>query len=144
MEKIKPRKDRYSPDNVYHIRINIGNHPGVKWVSFKDKATGEATKGVFIPDVETGGIRVRNGRVFFDINAIPVQGCTNTHVLVPSVQKGLDCGLGMIGKKCVDFKKAVVGNMYVTGEILNEDQKKIIDKYVRRKKLLKIGSYKKG
>ena len=28
MEEIKPRKDRYSPDNVYHIRINIGNHPG--------------------------------------------------------------------------------------------------------------------
>lgn len=144
MEVLKPRKDRYSPDNVYHIRINIGNHPGVKWVSFKDKATGEVTKGVFIPDVETGGIRVRNGRVVFDINAIPVQGCTNTHVLVPAVQKGLDCGLGMIGKKCFDFKKAVVGNMYVNGEILNKDQKKIIEKYVKRKGLLKIGRYKKG
>ena len=30
------------------------------------------------------------------------------------------------------------------GEILNEDQKKIIEKYVRRRKLLKIGRYKKG
>ena len=51
--------------------------------------------------------------------------------------------MGKCGKKEVDFRKATIGNMYVMGEILNEDQKKIIEKYVRRRKLLKIGRYKK-
>lgn len=143
METLKPRKDRYNPDNVYRIYINIGNHPGAKWVSFKDKATGEVTKGIFIPDVEIGGIRIRNGQVKFEINAIPVQGCMNTHVLIPAVSKGIDCGLGMKGKKIIDFKKAVVGNMYVCGEIINEDQKEIIAKYGKRK-FFKIRRYNKG
>lgn len=140
---MKPRKDRYNPDNVYRIYIHIGNHPGVKWVSFKDKATGEVTKGIFIPDVETGGIRIRNGNVKLEINAIPVQGMTNTHVLIPAVSKGVDCGLGMKGNKIIDFKKAVIGNMYVTGETINEDQKRIINEFTKRKKF-KIGRYKKG
>ena len=144
MEVLKPRKDRYNPNNVYRIYINIGNHPGAKWVSFKDKETGEVTKGIFIPDWETGGIRIRRGEVKFEINAIPVEGRINTHVLIPAVSKGVDCGLGMKGKKIVDFKKSVIGNMYITGEVLNEDQRKIIEKYVRRKGLLKIGRYKKG
>ena len=56
--ELKPRKDRYNPDNVYHIYIKMERHPGVKWVSFKDKQTGEVTKGLFIPDVETGCIKV--------------------------------------------------------------------------------------
>lgn len=139
---IKPRKDRYNPDNVYRIYINIGNHPGAKWVSFKDKVTGEVTKGVFIPDVETGGIRIRRGQVKFEINAIPVKGLVNTHVLIPAVSKGVDCGLGMKKNKTIDFKKAVIGNMYVCGETINEDQKKIIAEYGRRKSL-KIRRYKK-
>lgn len=143
MDVLKPRKDRHSPDNVYRIYINIGNHPGAKWVSFKDKGTGEVTKGIFIPDWETGGIRIRRGGVKFEINAIPVEGCMNTHILIPAVSKGVDCGLGMKGKKNIDFKKAVIGNMYVCGEILNEDQQKIIEKYVKRKRLFKIGRYKK-
>ena len=143
MEVLKPRKDRYSPDNVYHIRINIGNHPGVKWVSFKDKTTGEVTKGVFIPDVETGAVRIRNGSVVFDINAVPVQGCVNTHVLIPSVPRNVNSGLGMYGKKVISFKKYVIGNMYVCGEVYNDDQQKIIAKYVKRKRLLKIGRYRK-
>lgn len=142
MEVLKPRKDRYSPDNVYRIYINIGNHPGAKWVSFKDKETGEVTKGIFIPDWETGGIRIRRGGVKFEIHAIPVEGCMNTHILIPAVSKGVDCGLGK-GKKDIDFKKAVIGSMYVCGEVVNEDQQKIIGKYVRRKRLLKIGRYKK-
>lgn len=142
--ELKPRKDRYSPDNVYRIYINIGNHPGAKWISFKDKGTGEVTKGIFIPDVETGGIRIRRGQVKFEINAIPVKGLVNTHVLVPAVSKDVDCGLGIKkGKKTIGFKKTVIGNMYVCGETINEDQKKIISEYGRRK-LLKIGRYKKG
>lgn len=144
MEVLKPRKDRYSPDSVYRIYIDIGNHPGAKWVSFKDKETGEVTKGIFLPDWETGGIRIRKGHLRFEINAIPVEGYMNTHVLIPAVSKGVDCGLGMKGKKIIDFKKAVIGNMYVCGEIYNDDQKKIIEKYVRRKRLFKIGRYKKG
>ena len=60
MEVLKPRKDRYNPDNVYRIYINIGNHPGAKWVSFKDKNTGEVSKGIFIPDVETGGSSLKS------------------------------------------------------------------------------------
>lgn len=140
MEEIKPRKDRYNPDNVYRIYINIGNHPGAKWVSFKDKVTGEVTKGIFIPDVETGGIRIRKGQVKFEIHAIPVTGRMNTHVLIPAVSKGIDCGLG----KIIDFKKPIIGNMYVCGEVINEDQKRIIEKYVKRKRFLKIGRYKKG
>ncbi len=139
MEVLKPRKDRYNPDNVYRIYIHIGNHPGAKWVSFKDKETGEVTKGIFIPDVETGGIRIRNGEVKFEIHAIPVKGCVNTHVLVPAVSKGVDCGLGMKGS---DFRKSIVGNMYVCGEVINEEQKKIIAEYVRRKSF-KIGRFKK-
>jgi len=111
-------------------------------VSFKDKETGEVTKGVFIPDVETGGIRIRRGQVKFEIQAIPVNGCMNTHVLIPAVSKGVDCGLGMIGNKEVDFRKAVIGKMYVCGEVLNEEQEKIIKEYARRK-FLKIGRYKK-
>jgi len=137
---LKPRKDRYNPDNVYRIYINIGNHPGAKWVSFKDKNTGDVTKGIFIPDVETGGIRIRRGKVKFEINAIPVKGTTNTHVLVPAVSKGFDCGLGM---KSSDFRKVVLGNMYVIGETINEDQKKIISEYVKRRGI-KIGRYKKN
>lgn len=136
---LKPRKDRYNPDNVYRIYIHIGNHPGAKWVSFKDKATGEVTKGIFIPDIETGGIRIRNGNVRFEINAIPVKGAINTHILIPAVSKGVNCGLG---KKSTDFKKAVVGNMYVIGETINEDQKRIINEFTKRKKF-KIGRYKK-
>lgn len=144
MEKLvlQPRKDRYNPDNVYRIYIHIGNHPGAKWVSFKDKATGEVTKGIFIPDVETGGIRIRNGNVKLEINAIPVSGQINTHVLVPAVSGGVDCGLGMKGKKIIDFKKAVIGNMYVMGEYINEDQKRIINEYIKRKRI-KVGRYKK-
>lgn len=95
MEVLKPRKDRYNPDNTYRIYINIGNHPGAKWVSFKDKETGEVTKGIFLPDWETGGIRIRHGQVKFEINAIPVKGKINTHVLIPAVYKGIDCGLGL-------------------------------------------------
>lgn len=145
MEVLKPRKDRYNPDNTYRIYINIGNHPGAKWVSFKDKETGEVTKGIFLPDWETGGIRIRHGQVKFEINAIPVKGKINTHVLIPAVYKGTDCGLGLsIGNKVTDFKKAVIGNMYICGEILNEDQKKILEKYVRRKGFFKIGRYKKS
>lgn len=142
MEKqvLQPRRDRYNPDNVYRIYIHIGRHPGAKWVSFKDKVTGEVTKGIFIPDVETGGIRIRKGQIKFEINAIPVKGATNTHVLVPAVSKGVDCGLG---RDSVDFRKAVIGNMYVTGEVINEDQKKIINEFTKRKRL-KIGRYKKG
>ena len=98
---------------------------------------------VLKPDWETGGIRIRRGGVKFEINAIPVEGCMNTHILIPAVPRGVDCGLGMKGKKNPDFKKAVIGNMYVCGEILNEDQQKIIEKYVKRKRLLKIGRYKK-
>lgn len=143
MEVLKPRKDRYSPDNVYRIYIDIGSHPGAKWVSFKDKETGEVTKGIFLPDWETGGIRIRRGRVKFEINAIPVEGLTNTHVLIPAVSKGVDCRLGMKGKKTTGFKKTVIGNMYVVGEIINEDQKRIIQNYARRKSF-KIGRYKKG
>lgn len=139
MEILKPRKDRYSPDNVYRIYIHIGNHPGAKWVSFKDKETGEVTKGIFIPDVETGGIRIRRGKVKFEILALPVKGCMSTHVLIPAVAKGVDCGLGM--NDC-DFKKAVLGSMYVSGEVTNEDQKKIIAEYARRKSF-KIGRFKK-
>lgn len=142
--ELKPRKDRYNPDNVYHIYIKMERHPGVKWVSFKDKQAGEVTKGLFIPDVETGCIKVRNGNMFLSFKAIPVKGCTNTHVIIPNVSKGVDCNMGKCGKKEVDFRKATIGNMYVMGEILNEDQKKIIEKYVRRRKLLKIGRYKKG
>ena len=142
--ELKPRKDRYNPDNVYHIYIKMERHPGVKWVSFKDKQTGEVTKGLFIPDVETGCIKVRNGNMFLSFKAIPVKGCTNTHVIIPNVSKGVDRNMGKCGKKEVDFRKATIGNMYVMGEILNEDQKKIIEKYVRRRKLLKIGRYKKG
>lgn len=137
---LKPRKDRYNPDNVYRIYINIGNHPGAKWVSFKDKNTGDVTKGIFIPDVETGGIRIRRGQVKFEINAIPVKGTTNTHVLIPAVSKGFDCGLGM---KSSDFRKVVLGNMYVIGETINEDHKKIISEYVKRRGI-KIGRYKKN
>ena len=137
--EIKPRKDRYSPDNVYRIYINIGSHPGAKWVSFKDKETGDRTKGIFIPDVEIGGIRIRNGQVRFEIHAIPVKGCMNTHVLIPAVSKGVDCGLGI---KTSDFRKAIIGNMYVCGEITNEDQKKIIAKYGKRK-LFNIRRYNK-
>lgn len=140
---LKPRKDRYNPDNVYRIYIHIGNHPGAKWVSFKDKATGEITKGIFIPDVETGGIRIRNGQVKLEANAIPVQGQMNTHVLIPAVSKGVDCGLGMKGNKIIDFKKAVIGNMYVVGEAISEDQKRIVNEFRKRRKL-KIGRYKKG
>lgn len=137
---LKPRKDRYNPDNVYRIYIHIGNHPGAKWVSFKDKNTGEVTKGIFIPDVETGGIRIRRGQVKFEINAIPVKGSTNTHILTPAVSKGVNCGLGM---KTTDFRKAVIGNMYVVGETINEDQQKIISEYVKRRRL-KIGRFKKS
>lgn len=144
MEELKPRKDRYNPDNVYRIRINIGNHPGVKWVSFKDKATGEVTKGVFIPDVEKGCVRVRKGRVLLDINAIPVQGLLNTHVLLPDGGNGADFGLGVTYKKFAAYEKSVIGNMYVIGEVLNEDQKKIILKYAKRRQFFKIGRYKKG
>ena len=71
--ELKPRKDRYNPDNVYHIYIKMERHPGVKWVSFKDKQTGEVTKGLFIPDVETGCIKVRNGNMFLSFKAIPVK-----------------------------------------------------------------------
>lgn len=143
MEVLKPRKDRYNPDNVYRIYINIGNHPGAKWVSFKDKNTGEVTKGIFIPDVETGGIRIRRGQVKFEINAIPVQGFVNTHVLIPAVSRGVDCGLGMRGRKIKEFGKAIIGNMYICGEIINEDQKKIITEYGKRK-FFKIRRFKKG
>lgn len=144
MEVLKPRKDRYSPDNTYRIYIDLGSHPGAKWVSFKDKETGEVTKGIFLPDWETGGIRIRRGQVKFEINAIPVKGLTNTHVLIPAVSKGIDCSLGIKkSKKVTDFRKAIIGNMYVNGEILSEDQKKIIQKYANRK-LLKIGRYHKG
>lgn len=136
---LKPRKDRYNPDNVYRIYIHIGNHPGAKWVSFKDKNTGEVTKGIFIPDVETGGIRIRRGQVKFEINAIPVKGTTNTHVLVPAVSKWVDCGLGM---KSTDSLKAIIGNMYVIGETINEDQQKIISEYVKRRRI-KISRFKK-
>ena len=142
--ELRPRKDRYNPDNVYHIYIKMDRHPGVKWVSFKDKQTGEVTKGLFIPDVETGCIKVRSSNMFLSFKAIPVKGRTNTHVIIPNVSKGVDCNMGKCGGKEVDFRKAVMGNMYVMGEILNEDQKKIIEKYVRRRKLLKIGRYKKG
>lgn len=142
--ELKPRKDRYSPDNIYRIYINIGNHPGAKWVSFKDKETGEVTKGVFLPDWETGGIRIRRGYLRFEINAIPIKGCMNTHILIPAVNKGVDCGLGIKkSSKQTYFSKSVIGNMYVCGEILNEDQKKIIEKYVRKRGFLKIGRYKK-
>lgn len=134
------RKDRYSPDNVYRIYIHLGNHPGAKWVSFKDKSTGEVTKGIFIPDVETGGIRIRDGGVKLEVNAIPVQGKLNTHVLVPAVSKGVDCGLGVTSKNIIDFKKAIIGNMYVVGETINEDQKRIIEKL---KKRARLGRYKK-
>ncbi len=137
---LKPRKDRYNPDNVYRIYINIGNHPGAKWVSFKDKQTGEVTKGIFIPDVETGGIRIRRGQVKFEINAIPVKGAINTHILVPAVSKGVDCGLGM---KSTDFRKAVLGNMYIIGETINEDQKKIINEF-RKRRIARLARYKKG
>lgn len=66
-------------------------------------------------------------------------------MLIPAVYKGIDCGLGLsIGNKVTDFKKAVIGNMYICGEILNEDQKKILEKYVRRKGFFKIGRYKKS
>lgn len=140
MLEIKPRKDRYNPDNLFRIYLNIGNHPGAKWVSFKDKATGEVTKGIFLPDIETGGIRIRHGQVKMELNAIPVKGMMNTHVVVPAVSKGVDCGLG---KKTIDFRKEVVGNMYVIGEIVNQDQKKIIAEYAKRRKF-KIGRYKKG
>lgn len=144
MMELKPRKDRYSPDNVYNIYIKMARHPGVKWVSFKDKQTGEVTKGLFIPDVETGCVKVRNGRMFLSFKAIPVKGYTSTHVIIPEVPKGVDCNLGKCGKKVVGFRKATLGSMYVTGEFLNEDQKKIIEAYVRRRKLFKIGRYQKG
>ena len=49
----------------------------------------------------------------------------------------------MKGNKIVDFKKAVIGNMYVCGEIINEDQKMIINEFTKRRKI-KIGRYKKG
>lgn len=142
--ELEPRKDRYNPDNVYHIYIEMGRHPGVKWVSFKDKQTGEVTKGIFIPDVETGCVRVRNGNMVLRFNAIPVQGRVNTHVIIPDVSKGVDCNLGKCGKKVVDFRKATLGSMYVKGETLNEDLKKIIEAYVRKRGFLKIGRYKKS
>ena len=140
---IQPRKDRYSPDNVYRIYMNIGRHPGAKWVSFKDKETGEVTKGIFLPDWETGGIRVSKGRISFQLMAIPVEGCINTHVIVPAVHSGVDCGLGKCGKKTIDFRKAVLGTMYVSGEVAIKDIRETIEKYARRKYLLKIGRYKK-
>ena len=139
MELLKPRKDRYNPDNVYRINLNLSNHPGAKWVSFKDKDTGEVTKGIFLPDWETGGIRVKRGRIKMDLFAIPVKGLVNTHVVIPAVWKGTDCGLGY---KSIDFKKAVVGNMYVYGEVLSSDKQKIFQKYAARRSL-RIGRYKK-
>lgn len=142
--ELKPRKDRYSPDNVYHIRIKMERHPGVKWVSFKDKQTGEVTKGLFIPDVETGCVKVRNGKMHLSFIAIPVEGRLNTHVIIPDVPKGVDCNLGKCGKKVVDFRKATIGDMYVSGETLSEDYKKIIEAYVRKRGFLKIGRYKKS
>lgn len=140
MELFKPRKDRYNPDNTYRIIIDIGKHPGVKWVSFKDSATGETTRGVFLPDWEVGGIRVWNDRVRLALNAIPVQGMINTHVLVPCTSKGVDCGLGLKG---LDYRKATIGNMYVMGEVLNEDYVKMREKY-GKKFWRRIARFKKG
>lgn len=142
--ELQPRKDRYSPDNVYHIYIKMERHPGVKWVSFKDKQTGEVTKGLFIPDVETGCIKVRNGNMSLSFKAIPVKGRINTHVIIPDDSKGADWNLGKCEEKEAGFRRAAIGDMYVTGEILNEDQKKIIEKYVRKRGFLKIGRYKKS
>lgn len=142
METLKPRKDRYSPDNCYRIYIDIGSHPGAKWVSFKDKETGEVTKGIFLPDWETGGIRIRRGRIKLEARAIPVQGRDNTHVIIPEVSHEIDCGLGFAGKKS-GFRKAIIGNMYITGEVLGKDIKKAIEKYARRKSF-KIGRYHNG
>lgn len=142
MLELKPRKDRYNPDNVLHIYLNIGEHPGAKWVSFKNKETGDVLKGIFIPDVETGGIRIRRGQVKLELTAIPVKGMVNTHVVIPYVPKGVDCNLGICGKKTIDFRKKTIGNIYVSGEVLNEDQKKIIAEYAKRRKF-KIGRYKK-
>lgn len=139
MELLKPRKDRYNPDNVYRIDLHLGNHPGARWVSFKDKDTGEVTKGIFLPDWETGGIRIRRGQVKMELFAIPVKGLVNTHVIIPAVWKGTDCGLGY---KSIDFKKAVVGNMYVYGEVLSSDKQKIFQKYASRRSF-RIGRYKK-
>lgn len=137
--ELKPRKDRYSPDNVYRIYLPVDRHPGTKWVSFKDKATGLVTKGVFIPDTETGMIRISKGNIIFAIKAVPVKGCMETHILLPDVWRGVDCGLG---RDKVDFRKAIIGKMYVVGEVLGEDQKRIINEFAKRKKL-KIGRYKK-
>lgn len=108
------------------------------------QADRRSDKGAFIPDVETGCIKVRNGNMFLSFKAIPVKGCINTHVIIPNVSKGVDCNLGKCGKKEVDFRKATIGSMYVMGEILNEDQKKIIEKYVRKRGFLKIGRCKKS
>ena len=139
MELYKPRKDRYNPDNCYRICINLSKHPGVKWVSFKNKETGEVTKGIFIPDYETGGIRVRERGVILEAHAIPVKGLVNTHVIIPSVNKGVNCGLGY---KSSDFRKATIGNMYVSGEILSEDYRRMIQKYAERHGK-RIAAYKK-
>ena len=142
--ELKPRRDRYNPDNIYHIYLKMERHPGVKWVSFKDKQTGEVTKGLFIPDVETGCVRVKNGSMFLSFQAIPVEGRMNTHMIVPNVSKGVNYYLGKYGKGEGYFRKAILGDMYVMGEVLNEDQKKIIEKYARKRRLLKIGRYKKS
>ena len=72
-----------------------------------------------------------------------MQGFVNTHVLIPAVSRGVDCGLGMRGHKIKEFGKAIIGNMYICGEIINEDQKKIIAEYGKRK-FFKIRRFKKG
>ena len=108
-------------------------------MSFKNKETGEVTKGIFLPDYETGGIRVRERGVILEAHAIPVKGLVNTHVIIPSVNKGVNCGLGY---KSSDFRKATIGNMYVSGEILSEDYRRMIQKYSERHGK-RIAAYKK-
>lgn len=132
MEKpeLRLRKDRYNPDNVYRIYIDLNRFIGTKWVSFKDKQTGEVTKGVFVPDNEVGCIRIRNGRIRFQINAIPVKGLTCTHILVVGADRSVDCHLGRIG---AEFRKPTVGYMYVLGETTAEDREKI-ERYERQYK----------